>query len=154
ALLGQTRRVLLSTDGALNLVPFAALVDEDGRPLIERYAFTYLTSGRDLLRRAAPTPARDPALILAGPDFDLGAAPGTARFQPLVHADEESAAVSRVSPDATVLRHAEASEARLMKAHGPRLLHIDTHGYFEPMACSPEAQRANVDNPLLKSGIA
>src|SRR6185312_10740670 len=49
-LLGDTKRVLLAPDGALNLIPFEALVDESGRYLIENYSFNYLTSGRDLLR--------------------------------------------------------------------------------------------------------
>jgi len=48
-LLGETQRVLISPDGALNLIPFAALVDEQNRYLVERYSFSYLTSGRDLL---------------------------------------------------------------------------------------------------------
>src|SRR5262249_23452087 len=60
ALLGDTRRVFLSPDGPLNLVPFAALLDPHGRPLLERYTFTYLTSGRDLRRRAAQAPAPPP----------------------------------------------------------------------------------------------
>jgi tetratricopeptide (TPR) repeat protein len=50
ALLGDATQLLVSPDGELNLVPFAALVDEQGRYLIQRYSFTYLTSGRDLLR--------------------------------------------------------------------------------------------------------
>jgi tetratricopeptide (TPR) repeat protein len=49
-LLGNTRQVLLSPEGALNLLPFGALVDERGKYLIENYSFAYLTSGRDLLR--------------------------------------------------------------------------------------------------------
>ncbi len=50
ALLGVTRRIFLSPDGALNLIPLAALVDEQGKYLIEDYTLTYLTSERDLLR--------------------------------------------------------------------------------------------------------
>src|SRR5262249_2668733 len=34
-LLGETRWVFLSPDGVLNLVPFAALMDENGRYLVE-----------------------------------------------------------------------------------------------------------------------
>src|SRR6185295_5613757 len=59
ASLGGATRLLISPDGALNLVPFEALVDEEGRYLIERFETNYLTSGRDLLRmqvvRATPT---------------------------------------------------------------------------------------------------
>ncbi|HEV8483750.1 MAG TPA: tetratricopeptide repeat protein, partial [Blastocatellia bacterium] len=50
ALLGDATHLLVSPDGALNLIPFEAFVDEQNRYLVERYAFTYLTSGRDLLR--------------------------------------------------------------------------------------------------------
>jgi CHAT domain-containing protein/tetratricopeptide (TPR) repeat protein len=155
ALLGGAHRVFLSPDGALNLVPFAALIGEDGRPLIEQYAFTYLTSGRDLLRHAAQVPAQQGPLILAAPDFDDGAAtPGAGRFSPLLHADEEALAASRVLPGARVLEHDQATKAALQNAHGPRLLHIGTHGYFEPIACSAGADRAALANPLLRSGIA
>ena len=44
---GEKRLVLLSPDGVLHLVPFAALVDEQERYLAERYRFIYLTTGRD-----------------------------------------------------------------------------------------------------------
>jgi len=48
--------LLIAPDGEANLVPIGALVDEQGRYLVERYEITYLTSGRDLLRTgSAPT---------------------------------------------------------------------------------------------------
>jgi CHAT domain-containing protein len=47
---GTVSHLLISPDGALNLVPFEALVDQQQRYLIERYAVSYLTTGRDLLR--------------------------------------------------------------------------------------------------------
>ncbi|MGH9902303.1 MAG: tetratricopeptide repeat protein, partial [Pyrinomonadaceae bacterium] len=50
AFVGDAAQLLVSPDGELNLIPFEALVDERHRFLVERYAFTYLTSGRDLLR--------------------------------------------------------------------------------------------------------
>lgn len=49
-LLGNTHNVLLSPDSQLNLIPFAALVDENNRYLVENYAITYLSTGRDRLR--------------------------------------------------------------------------------------------------------
>ena len=49
-LAGDSTHLLVSPDGALNLIPFEALVDERGRYLVQRYRWTYLTSGRDLLR--------------------------------------------------------------------------------------------------------
>ena len=52
--IGDVSQLLVSPDGALNLVPFEALVDEQGRYLIERFSISYLTSGRDLLRMQVP----------------------------------------------------------------------------------------------------
>jgi CHAT domain-containing protein len=46
-LAGDATHLLISPDGPLNLIPFEALVDEQGRFLIERYGLSYLTSGRD-----------------------------------------------------------------------------------------------------------
>src|SRR5262249_51719677 len=43
---GKPSRLLIAPDGSLNLIPFAALVDQQNRYLIESYAISYLTSGR------------------------------------------------------------------------------------------------------------
>ncbi len=43
------RRLLLSPDGQLNLIPFEALPGRRSQYLLEQFAITYLTSGRDLL---------------------------------------------------------------------------------------------------------
>ena len=67
--LAQSERLLLSPDGELNLVPFAALVDEHGAYLTQRFELTYLTSGRDLLRMAAASPARGNAVVVADPAY-------------------------------------------------------------------------------------
>src|SRR5262249_48427184 len=64
-LLGQTRRVLISPDGALNLIPFAALVDEHNHYLVGRYSFTYLSSGRDLLRLQTKVNGKPSKMIIA-----------------------------------------------------------------------------------------
>jgi hypothetical protein len=71
-LLGETRRVLLSPDGAFHVVPFASLRDEDGYRLAERYDFTHLRSGRDLVHRRG---AAQPMLGATGdaPDASGGA---------------------------------------------------------------------------------
>ena len=71
--LGTTRKLLISPDGALNLLPFAALVDEAGEHLVHHYSINYLTSGRDLLRLQTRSP-RDSttmaaAVVLADPSF-------------------------------------------------------------------------------------
>src|SRR5262249_42615829 len=79
ASLGGAARLLVSPDGALTLVPFEALVDEHGRYLIERYAISYLTSGRDLLRMQVPRASPTAPVIVANPWF--GEPPRTAAMR-------------------------------------------------------------------------
>jgi CHAT domain-containing protein/Tfp pilus assembly protein PilF len=68
-LLGDASHLLISPEGALNLIPFEALVDEQNRYLVERFAFTYLTSGRDLLRMQVARASKSQPLVLANPSF-------------------------------------------------------------------------------------
>ena len=70
-LLGSKRSVFLAPDGALNLIPFAALVDESGKYLIENYSINYLTSGRDLLRLQITGESREAPMVFANPLYDL-----------------------------------------------------------------------------------
>ena len=179
-LIGDARRILVSPDGLLNLVPFAALSAEDGRYRIEQYAFTYLTSGRDLLRLDQRTDKAQPALVIANPDFGnagLLSRPQVnapvdltrATFVPLPGTDGEAKALSAILPDATVLTGAGATERALKNRRGPSLLHIATHGFFlgteTAPASSVEGARLLVmdaarnplnaeSNPLLRSGLA
>jgi CHAT domain-containing protein/Tfp pilus assembly protein PilF len=147
--LGKVRRLFISPDAALNLFPFAALVDENGRYLVENYFITYLTSGRDLLRLKNPLPSRQGALVITNPNFDSnvnvagpdapsgGDTGGNRRsreFQEHFSSLDESAAegteVGKLLPDATVLSDAQATEAAVKKVGGPRILHLSTHGFF------------------------
>src|SRR5262249_36201655 len=59
-----------SPDGALNLIPFESMVDENNQFLVENYSISYLTSGRDLLRQQAAERNKKTAVIFADPDFD------------------------------------------------------------------------------------
>jgi len=67
-LLGNTRRLFLSPDGQLALVPFAALHDGQ-RFLVDAFDFTYLPSGRNLLPRPQENAPPSTVVVLADPDF-------------------------------------------------------------------------------------
>ena len=149
-LLGAAHHLLLAPDGALNLLPFGALIDETQQYLLERVTVSYLTSGRDLLRAPSPRPTAQPPLVVGHPDFDTpGAAPVgqatamlptlqrggrqlcTARhFPPLPSTAAEVAAVQHLLPGSQLWTGSAASEAALKQVRGPRLLHLATHGFF------------------------
>ena len=79
-LLGNTRNVLISPDSQLNLIPFAALVDESDRYLVENYSINYLSSGRDLLRLQSHAQSRSQSVIVANPDYDKPGDPTSVRI--------------------------------------------------------------------------
>lgn len=148
ALLGDARRVYLSPDGALNLVPFEALLDENGRYLVERFSFTYLDSGRNLVQHASRKPTGAAMMVVANPAFDASrpavasAAPvSTGRrsrdmdshvFSPLPGTAREAAMLRRLFPHARVLTGEAATETAVKSAQAPLILHIATHGFFLP----------------------
>jgi CHAT domain-containing protein/tetratricopeptide (TPR) repeat protein len=166
-LAGASEHVLLAPDGDLNLMPFQALVDEGSRYLVERYRFTYVTSGRDLLSKPAGISPGAP-LVIGSPTFGRAAATSgmiTRSFAPLPGADREATAVAALLPGAVVLRGAEASEARLKALQSPAVLHVATHGFYlsaddggnapATRGFLPIARRATEDVPaLLRSGLA
>ncbi|MBX7220547.1 MAG: CHAT domain-containing protein [Blastocatellia bacterium] len=176
ALVGGTKHLLLSPDGALNLIPFAALVDEQGKFLVETYTLTYLTSGRDLLRLQVRIPHQEPALVLADPDYRDGKGPLLVgkQYAPLARLKGtalEGTALEQLLPGSRLKMQLEATKEELKATHRPEILHLATHGYFledvpraAPAAGSRTLARAEesvslnpdqlrVENPLLRSWL-
>jgi len=164
-------------------VPFAALMDEHGEYVAQRYELTYLTSGRDLLSLATPAPARGSPVVMADPAYGSSASGpppdvGAYRsgdldrsglvFTPLAGTADEAKTLQGLlklnAPD--VLTGANATEEKLKRLHGPRILHVATHGFFlsdqqvaaaalRPVSFSAETPPLPLgENPLLRSGLA
>jgi CHAT domain-containing protein/Tfp pilus assembly protein PilF len=175
-LLGETRRLLIAPDGSLNLIPFAALVDERNRYLIERYAISYLTSGRDLLRLPISRPSENAPMVVANPAFGRASTvvaqqksadlpPGDqARtqgdqaqiyFQPLPSTGREALAIKAALPGASLLLREQATESAVKQAESPRILHIATHGFFfgDQEATPAETLGGFGDNQLRASDL-
>jgi len=176
-------RLLLSPDGALNLLPFAALMDERQDYLAQGFELTYLTSGRDLPKLATSEPARGSTVVLADPAYgpstsgmpsDIGSyrsidldSSGLV-FTPLPGTADEARALQKLLDlDAkAVFTGVDASEEKLKGLHSPRILHIATHGFFlsDRSAATASQPMTNVggeatlmqpgENPLLRSGLA
>jgi CHAT domain-containing protein/Tfp pilus assembly protein PilF len=182
-IIGDATELLISPDGELNLVPFAALVDEQGHYLIERYSITYLTSGRDLLHLQIARQSKGPPVVVGNPTFgdpvliaDRDEASPNGRggsgnheridysrmfFGPLPGVNDELRALKALLPAATFLTGEQASKAALQSLVAPSILHVATHGFFrtEPASGSSGSKPAGnvsiqTDNPLLHSGLA
>jgi CHAT domain-containing protein len=157
ALVGAATHLLISPDGELNLIPFGALVDEQGRYLVQNYATTYLTSGRDLLRMKVARESKSNALVVAAPLFgeptrqpllqttnlrktedraskhrSVTSASSLADtyFAPLDGTELEARSIQKFFPDANVVTGAQATEEAVKQANAPRILHLATHGFF------------------------
>ncbi len=130
------RHLLLSPDSQLNLIPFEALPGRRGQYLLEQFALTYLTSGRDLLalrenREANP----NPPVVFAAPDYGSGDQLSLAgslfpALQPLDGTENEAQTIQRLFPKAIVHTHAAATGEHLLTVERPRFLHLATHGAF------------------------
>jgi CHAT domain-containing protein/tetratricopeptide (TPR) repeat protein len=141
-------RLRIAPDGLLTLVPFAALSSTPHHFLVERFAISYLSAGRDL---AAPTTAAQPGgppVIALSPGYESRlpeskppasqrpASPGPPaasafRADSLEHLDGaelEARSLEALLPHSLLLAEGEATEQRVKELHRPALLHIVGHG--------------------------
>ncbi|MDC0711641.1 CHAT domain-containing protein [Stigmatella sp. ncwal1] len=168
-LLGTTRRLVLSPDGQLGLVPFDALHDGQGF-LLDSFDFTYRTSGRELLREPQDIAPPSSVVVLADPSFTaltasvfsdalpapIAAPPSNAldRFfttppqellrsawVPLPGTRLEAQGIQRLVPQAQVFLGSGASKQRLLSLSTPGILHLATHGFFLDNAPSAPGSR-------------
>jgi CHAT domain-containing protein len=161
AMAADANQLLIAPEGSLNLIPFEALIDEQGRYLLERYSIHYLTAGRDLLRMQVPRPSRNRPLIIADPLFgepvtlmasarrrSITTAPDLAGvyFAALPGTAQEAQDIHALLPNAQVLTGSRAAKAALTRIDAPSILHIATHGFF--------LESSKIANPLLRSGVA
>lgn len=172
--------VFVSPDGMLNLLPFAALVDGKNRYLVEKTRFTYLSSGRDLLRLQTHTMSGSDAVLVGSPSFSASGGAGSSgrrsaglsdvMFTPLPGTAAEVDAIGKLVPGATVLKGDAATETAVKTVDAPVVLHVATHGFFLAdngpaggdgtrgvtyvKGDTPVARPVTSENPLIRSGLA
>jgi CHAT domain-containing protein/tetratricopeptide (TPR) repeat protein len=168
---GKAEDWVVCPDGNLWLVPWEALLLGDGTYAVEKHRIAYVTSGRDLAARPHTTAKPTAPLVLADPDFDLGAAevadaPGDAtralprdwlgkvRRLPGTAAEAKAVApgLEKLAGQAPqVLTGKDAVKGAVLAAHSPRALVLCTHGFFLPEPPAGSSQEAA--NPLLRCGL-
>ncbi len=168
--LATTETIYIAPDGALNLVSFACLKNENGRYLIEEHPIHYLSAGRDLLRLDRQRELGSGLLALGDPDFYAGSSAVDSEemtgLSPLPYTRREindvvAAWQQRRGEPHTLLIGADAREGRFkQEAPGKRVLHLATHGFFQSSNTAPGADSQDylddapsLQNPLLNSGL-
>jgi tetratricopeptide (TPR) repeat protein len=192
----STTRVIISPDGRLNFVSFATLLDSNNKFLAEKFAVQYVAAGRDLLQETKLSTNKE-VVLFANPDFnflrtgtlvqreDPSSIESDERlrgaekrgmeelsFDPLAGTQTESDTLSKMFKswqwETTDLSGAKATKAALLHLQSPYILHLATHGFFEPAGPSdrefeqsqPMSENQNVlkskffENPMHRSGLA
>jgi CHAT domain-containing protein/Tfp pilus assembly protein PilF len=178
---GKAESWVISPDGNLWLVPWAALTLPDGKYAIEKYRISYITSGRDLAASAAGKVKPGKPLVLADPDFDgqpdgrpktrrklprkrpederrsAGRGLGVAKRLPWTAAEARALAPSleRYAGVAPVVKlGAAATEGAFKAVRNPRVLVLSTHGFFlRDRDATKERSGGKWENPLLRCGL-
>ncbi len=145
AALGSRKKLIVSPDGELSKVPFAALRTPDGYYLIEKTTVSYVSSGRDLLQTGREGAATVDLLLVANPAFDdqeilqatavsesaVRASDYGEHFDPLPGTAAEAHVIpSLLTGTQQVLQGREATESAVRSAKSPKVLHLATHGFF------------------------
>lgn len=137
------RQLFLSLDGELHRIPIALLPapGQAERLLSEELQVRLITSGRDLIRLQARRGGADRAVVIANPDYGPGEA-----WRPLPNTQEEGEQVATILRSRSISgREATVSTVLTMKT--PRILHIATHGFFQP------AVGLTPSDPLSRTGL-
>jgi tetratricopeptide (TPR) repeat protein len=118
----SARKLLISPNGPLHGIPFAAL-EVEGRPLVARWSFSLLPAAESLLERRAPRPAASVAALILGDPAgrDGESLPGSA--------DEARGVADRIGPSASLFLGRAAMET-VFREQAPHQawIHVAAHG--------------------------
>ncbi len=166
AWLSRARHIIAAPDGELWLVPFAALRDGAGTPLLARADVTVADHAFDLASLPGAEAAATQPLVIADPAFRKGP-PTTAApsFAQLPGARDEGVSVAAMLGTPCYTGD-EATDILVRRARSPRVLHLATHGFALPdrrpggiewvgsEGLHGLALLANANHPDLRAGLA
>ena len=174
-LLGDASHLLLSPDGQLNLIPFEALKDENNQYLVERYSFSYLTTGRDLLRFDMQAKQLSNPVVFSDIDYEGYENTVIAKnthsknqrsvdfknlnYDSLPGTSGEGKAIKAIFSNTNLFTGKQATETTIKQLKAPSILHLATHGFFLPDQKVDnnkieKSKNFRLENPFLRSGLA
>jgi CHAT domain-containing protein len=151
------KQLFISPDGMLNLIPFEIFITSEGKYLMEDFIINYIAAGRDIVRFTDTTVAKGDVIIMADPDYDMGAKMkdqivrewreakttkgdvsrgiSEMNFPRLPDTKEEADNIEKILGERSGQKvrnyqDQKALEEILFSVESPKVLHLATHGYF------------------------
>jgi CHAT domain-containing protein len=133
------QRVIFVTQGAINLVPLAALQAPNGDYLVQRHTIATAPSVQVLAlseqRRQSQTVAAGPGLVVGNPvlmpEIPNGPSGHRERLSPLPGAETEAQAIAQLLGVRPLLTDAATKPAIMAQMATQRILHFATHGVLD-----------------------
>ncbi|BAZ03772.1 CHAT domain-containing protein [Calothrix sp. NIES-3974] len=120
-------KIIFIPQGSLNLVPFAALVDNQGKYLIEKYTISTAPSLQilSLINQKPPHKSPSPPLIIGNPE------PMPQDLSPLPGAEAEAKAIAQLLQTSAITGKNATEAEVLAKLPSAGIIHLATHGLFD-----------------------
>jgi CHAT domain-containing protein/Tfp pilus assembly protein PilF len=155
ALAGK-KTIYISTDGVYSQLSLNTLKKTGGDYLLNKYDLIMVGNSKDVLelKSRKPSTTKKNAFLLGFPDYGgdaVAALPGTK-----LEIDNIGKILKTGGYQTTPYAQKAATEAVIKSLKGPSIVHIATHGYFQPDVEQSAAgihQENAKDNPLLRSGL-
>ena len=160
--------LIISTDGALRLLPFEALMDGDkylienkrmrytpsAKEFIRTHKFNIKDEGKDITMFSDPNyeskSGKSMEMVADTPNVNKAVQTRSIKnmwtFKRLRGFKKEEEVLQSSFNGVKLFSRENANEENILRVKSPKILHITTHGYF----ISDE----NITNPMLKSGVA
>lgn len=155
----ETKKLVISPDGLLNLLPFEVLYDRKNKQFfMEQMYIQYVSSAKELdTSEHSESVKTNDIVIFANPNFDANVSASKTllrgnilealpkQFYALPGTKKEANTIHKIFSSAKLFLEENATETELLKVKSPKILHIATHGFF--------LKDFNTYSALMKNGI-
>lgn len=156
--MSDRKRIIISPDDNLHLIPFEIFVKNEWKYIIEDYTISYITSAKDILKFKENSKIDGNAVIIADPDYDFGLnenekdKEGTKddavffrgslskdmknlNFGRLIDTKDEANNIEKIFREKMKIstknfQDKKALDEVLLSVKSPKILHLATHGFF------------------------
>jgi len=158
--LGTSDIIYFSLAGLLNKIPIAAIQNDSGELLMDKYELVQLSTSAPLIARSEVAPDFSKLVIYGGVNYDMDLdIQLDNRFEYLPGTMKESESIQSIVPTAQTYTDIDATERsfRALDQRSPSVIHLATHGFYFDFEKSPETSFGKFfkmdENPLARTGL-